>query len=134
MLRYGTITPLCRLLKEADKNRRYFEFAIGDIVFVKLHSLALRKNQKLGMRCFGPFEIMERIGAVAYKLNLPSSAFIHPALHVSVLRPFKGDASQPYMPFSPLTNEKGPLLQPITVFSNLGRCSSDITALPQIQS
>lgn len=48
---------------QADKKRRYFEFAVGDIVLVKLqpyrqHSLALRKNQKLGMRCFGPFEIM----------------------------------------------------------------------------
>jgi len=40
---------------------------------------------------------------------------IHPVFHVSVLKSFKGDASQPYMPISLLTNEKGPLLQPIKV-------------------
>lgn len=50
---------------------------------------------------------------MAYKLILPSYALIHPVFHVSVLKPFKGDASQPYMPFLLLTNEKGPLLQPI---------------------
>jgi len=101
--------------KQADKNRRHLKFVVGDLVLVKLqpyrqHSLTLRKNQKLAMRYFRPFEIIERIGTVAYKLKLPPTAMIHPMFDVLVLKPFKGDASQPYMSFLVLTNEKGPLL------------------------
>ena len=58
---------------QADKKRRERElqFKVGDLVLVKLqpykqHSVALRKHQKLGMRYFGPFLVIERIGTVAY--------------------------------------------------------------------
>ena len=51
--------------------RRDLQFMVGDLVLVKLqpykqHSVALRKHQKLGMRYFGPFLVIERIGTVAY--------------------------------------------------------------------
>jgi len=98
--------------KQANKNRRHMEFVVGDLVLVKLqpyrqHSLALRNNNKLTMRYFGLFEIINRIGTVAYKLKLPPIAVIHPMFHVLGLKPFKGDVSQPYMSFLLLTNEKG---------------------------
>jgi len=98
--------------KQANKNRRHMEFVVGDLVLVKLqpyrqHSLALRNNHKLTMRYFGLFEIIDRIGTVAYKLKLPPIAVIHPMFHVLGLKPFKGDVSQPYMSFLLLTNEKG---------------------------
>jgi len=59
----------------ADKKRRHVELNIGDQVLVKLqpyrqNTVALRNNQKLGMRFFGPFPIIARIGEVAYKLQL----------------------------------------------------------------
>jgi len=65
-------------------------------VFVKLqpyrqHSVVLRKHQKLGLRYFGPFQIVKRIGDVAYQLALLAEAKIHPVFHVSLLKKCEGD-------------------------------------------
>ena len=72
----------------ADKKRKDFQLQVGDMVLVKLqpyrqHSVTLRKNQKLGIRFFGPFPIVAKVGEVAYKLQLPDTARIHPVFHIS---------------------------------------------------
>jgi len=79
-------------------------------VLVKLqpyrqHSVLLRKNQKLDLRYFGPFLVIEKIGVVAYRLLLHPSARIHPVFHCSQLKLCKGEHSQPYVPL-PITNSK----------------------------
>ena len=76
---------------QADKHRTEREFAVGDSVFLKLQpyvqsTVASRSNQKLSFRFYGPFKITQRVGQVAYKLDLPSDAKIHPVVHVSQLK------------------------------------------------
>jgi hypothetical protein len=104
----------------ADKHRREASFKVGDLVLVKLqpyrqHSTALRKNQKLSMRYFGPFTIIAKIGPVAYKLELPATAKIHPVFHISQLKEFKGGAEEPYIPLPLTTIETGPTFTPAKV-------------------
>lgn len=50
-------------------------------------SLAPRSHHKLCFKYFGPFKIIEKIGFVAYKLQLSPSSSIHPIFHVSLLKP-----------------------------------------------
>ncbi|PNX92889.1 Ty3/gypsy retrotransposon protein [Trifolium pratense] len=105
---------------QADKHRKDVKFQIGELVLVRLQpyrqqSVALRKNQKLGMRYFGPFEIIDCIGKVAYKLKLPDNAKIHPVFHVSQLKPFKGTTDEQYLPLPLTMTDIGPIIQPAAV-------------------
>jgi ribosomal protein L21E len=76
---------------QADKNRTERTYTVGQSVFVKLQpyiqtSLAHRRNQKLSFRYFGPYKIIQKIGNVAYKLELPATSSVHPVFHVSQLK------------------------------------------------
>nr|KYP74492.1 Retrotransposable element Tf2 [Cajanus cajan] len=111
-----------KMKKYADQKRMHKEFQVGDLVLVKLqpyrqHSLALRKNQKLGLRYFGPFPIQERIGSVAYKLLLPDYAKLHPVFHISQLKQFRGVTDVVYVPLPLTTSVEGPVVLPFKILS-----------------
>jgi hypothetical protein len=81
----------------ANKNRTHREFKVGDHVFLKVKSnrssLKLGNCAKLTAKFRGPFEILERIGLVAYMLALPTSMTIHNVFHVSFLKKYIPDAN-----------------------------------------
>jgi hypothetical protein len=109
---------------QADRKRLPMEFTIGDMVLVKLQPyrqmyVANRVNNKLGLKYFGPFPIVAKIGSVAYKLQLPSTARIHPVFHISQLKKFNGHSTDPYFPLSDATTTLGPLLQPESIFKTI---------------
>ncbi|KAJ4701711.1 Retrotransposon protein, putative, Ty3-gypsy subclass [Melia azedarach] len=82
----------------ADKRRRQLEFVVGNYVFLRVSPwkgiLRFGKRGKLSPRYMGPYEIIKRIGQVAYRLALPSElSRIHNVFHVSMLRKYVPDAS-----------------------------------------
>jgi hypothetical protein len=81
----------------ADSNRTHREFKVGDHVFLKVKtnrsSLKLVSCAKLAARFCGQFEILERIGPVAYMLALPASMTVHNVFHVSILKKYVPDTN-----------------------------------------
>ena len=82
----------------ADNRRRDLEFEVGDMVFLRISPwkgvLRFGKRGKLSPRYIGPYRIVERIGEVAYRLELPSDLDrIHDVFHVSMLRKYIPDPS-----------------------------------------
>ena len=76
--------------------RQPLEFEVGDHVFLKgmpkRGVVRLGKHGKLLSRFIGPFEILERVGTVAYRLALPPSmSGVHEVFHVYMLRKYTQD-------------------------------------------
>ena len=75
----------------ADKNINFREFQVGEHVFLKVRekksSLRLGNCKKLAAR----FEVLSRIGLVAYELTFPPSIKVHNVFHVSLLKKYVHD-------------------------------------------
>ena len=74
------------------------EFEVEDQVFLKLSPrkgvVRFGKQGKLNPRYIGPFEIVDGIGPVAYRLDLPEEfSRIHNVFHISMLRKYIPDSS-----------------------------------------
>ncbi|KAJ4789708.1 polyprotein [Rhynchospora pubera] len=102
-----------RMKKYADSHRMERQFKVGTWVYLRMQpyrqiSVQGKPNKKLGLRYYGPFEIIERVGEVAYKLNLPQNSRVHPVFHVSQLKARVGD-TQAVAPNVPIVGPEGTL-------------------------
>nr|GEZ69241.1 putative reverse transcriptase domain-containing protein [Tanacetum cinerariifolium] len=80
----------------ADLKHKPMEFQVGDKVMLKVSPwkgfVHFGKRRKLNPRYVGPFKVLERIGDVAYKLDLPKElSRVHNTFHVSNLKKCHAD-------------------------------------------
>ncbi|GKB36775.1 hypothetical protein Tco_0881717 [Tanacetum coccineum] len=82
----------------ADNRRKSLEFEVGDRVMLKVSPwkgiIRFGKKGKLALRYVGPFEILERVSPVAYRLRLPEElSGVHDTFHMPNLKKCLADAS-----------------------------------------
>ena len=82
----------------ADLKRKDIEYEVSDKVFLKVSPgrkvLRFGKKGKLSPRFIGLYEILERVGPIAYRLALPPKLTkLHDVFHVSILRRYRSDES-----------------------------------------
>ena len=96
LIRQRLLTAQSRQKSYVDVRRRPLEFEVGDHVFLKVMPkrgvARFGKRGKLSSRLIGPFEILERVGTVVYRLALlPSISGVHEVFHVSMLWKYTSD-------------------------------------------
>ena len=98
------------------------EFQVGDLVFLKLHpycqqTVYRRAYQKLASRFYGPYQIEEKVGKVAYKLKLPEGSRIHPVFHVSLLKRRVGETKATITELPSLTDDGEIIMEPEAILN-----------------
>ncbi|WMV59080.1 hypothetical protein MTR67_052465 [Solanum verrucosum] len=85
-----------RQKKYADHKVRDMEFQMGENVLLMVSPMKgvmrFGKKGKLSPRYIGPFEVLECVGPMAYRLALPPNLYcVYPIFHVSMLKRYHGD-------------------------------------------
>lgn len=87
------------------------QFQVGDFVYLKMQpyretALGLRNSLKLTSKWYGPFLVLQRVGTVAYKLQLLPGTQMHDVFHVNQLKKHLGTSAIPN-PKLPLVTASG---------------------------
>jgi len=86
-----------RMKQQADQHRNERSFDVGNWVFLWLQpykQMSLKqakKDNKLSPKYYGLYMVLQKIGTMAYKLELPAASQLHPDFHVSCLNKVIGD-------------------------------------------
>ena len=93
---------------------------MGDWVFLRLQpyrqqSLAYKGRWKLSPRYFGPFKVLQRIGTVSYKLELPPESKLHLVFHVSCLKLKLGQHVTPLPTLPPTDDSRQVYTEPVAI-------------------
>ena len=94
-VRENVAVAQARQKQQADKKGRNnkFNFVIGDKVLLSTKNLPRAalpntKSTKLMPRWIGPFEVLQRVGDLDYRLDIPSRMKLHPTFYVGLLKPY----------------------------------------------
>ncbi|XP_019229908.1 PREDICTED: uncharacterized protein LOC109210886 [Nicotiana attenuata] len=92
LLQYHLQRAQQRMTDQANKHRSDRQFKEGDYVYLKKQpykhvTLSGTHFSKLSAKYYGPYQILQKVGNVAYKLSMPSQLLLHHTFHVSQLKP-----------------------------------------------
>ena len=96
LIQKSLLTAQSQQKSYVNRRRRPLEFEVGDHFFLKVLPkrgvVRFGKLGKLAPRYIGPFEVLERVGIVAYLLALsPSLSGVHEVFHFSMLQKYTLD-------------------------------------------
>jgi hypothetical protein len=104
--------------QKVDQHRSGSSFELGDWVFLRLQLYKhmfikqAKKDNKLSPNYYSPYKVLQKIGTMAYKLELSASSRVHPVLHVSWLKKVIGDNILVQTIFLELAEEGKIILEP----------------------
>jgi hypothetical protein len=107
--------------QQSDQHHSEIIFEVGDWVFLRLQpykQMSLKqakKDNKLSPKYYGPYKVLQKIGTMAYKLELPASSRVHPIFHVSFLSKVIGDKIPFQNIFLELDEERKIILEPESI-------------------
>jgi hypothetical protein len=130
LLRRKLIKVQSNMKATADKKRRPMNFNVGDFVYLKLRpyrqrSITLTSYNKLTKRYYGPYKVLQKIGPVAYKLDLPPTSKIHPVFHCSLLKLHQGDTPTTIAELPPSTIDHHPIIEPLAIIDTKMDAATD---------
>ena len=86
-----------RMKQHVDQHHNKRSFDVGDWVFLRqqpykqISLKQVNKDNKFSPKYYGPYKVLQKIGTMAYKLELLASSRVHPVFHVSCLKKAIGD-------------------------------------------
>lgn len=107
--------------QQADRYHSEREFNIRDWVYIRLRafrqtSISVWKNLSLSPRFCGPFQVLQCIGKVAYRLDLLADVHIHPIFHVSCLKKKIGEKAVSQSALPTVGDDGRIRLEPIVIW------------------
>jgi len=126
-----------RMKMIADRKRTDFHFNVGDQVLLKLQpytqsSVANRPYSKLAYKYYGSYKVLDRVGTVAYRLELPANSMIHPVFHISQLKPFVPNYTPVFASLPVTTDLEAAAAEPLAILERR-LVQKGNTAIPQIK-
>jgi len=101
--------------QQPDQHHSERSFDVGDWVFLwlqpykKMSLKQAKKDNKLSPKYYGLYKVLQKIGTMAYKLELPAAFPMHPIFHVSCLKKVIGD-KLPVQIILPELDEEGKII------------------------